>query len=580
LAGKFRSLLGPVLLLFFLGACASGGKKARDNFRQQILKGDYKAGLEALKDKTVLEDKKSRALLYLEEATALHGQGLYAASNKLLYLAKSLREKSYTKISQKLGTLIGNDNNEDYVGSLYEYSHLHFYLVLNHFLISQIGQTKAYVFPEHEKNLQAITDKKLSFNEVRQELFRARANLLAWDSVMKNHKDDRLGKSVFKYDLLAKIFGGFVHEAIGGRTDERIALNLYKDGLDILDKNYNGYPTYNNLFKKFNKDFEKFPALGLKNVKKNYVVQTEFAEDLRDLIYFKILSLTKQLDRGKYQRVLSSLNPSKEVKSRLKNNNGVQVCFILQESLIPELKADKFDIGLKGAIKNSPEGSKSFVANVGLQVLMDFAVNELGLVSSNSNSASAVFGVGVAAVAAYQAAISFELPKMDPVPNIYNYSLVVKNVEGKEINSVPVAIVNPIGDLAVEMVEKEAAANYFKTGARVALKHASAIASAYITYKAMNRKSKGSMALFAKGAAVLQYLGLAKAIEKSEKADTRYWSSLPHSIQMAFMRLTPGKYKLFLEKRKNQNLVNTFNLEDLEIDKNKKNYLINFSLLN
>ena len=577
MAGRKTNFLLVFSLVFILGACSSAGRKARKSFRVKISKGDFKAGLEALKNKSIIEDKKSRILLYLEEARTLHALGLYQASNRLLYLAKSMREQAYKRISQKLGSLVGNDNNQDYVGSLYEYSHLYFYLVLNHFMISQTGEQKAFVFPEHEKLIKPVEQKTLSKKEVRAEIFRARANLLAWDSMLKSYKDDRLGKSVFKYDLLAKVFGGFVHEAIGTRSDQNIALKLYEKGVEVLERNYNGYPTFNKLFKKFNKDFAKFPRLGMAAVRKNYVEVNQYHKELQDLLVFKILSLTKKLRPGSLQKKIAKYRPSSAVKKKLKTKNQHQVCLIFQESLIPEMIADKYDIGLESAIKNSPSGAKSFVANIGLRVLANFAATELGLIPQGRNSPGAAFGVGLSAVAAYKAAISFELPKMDRRPNVDNFILIVKNQQGQKVKQVPVAIVNPIGDLAVEMVEKEAVTNYAKIGTRVALKYASAIAATYLTYKAINKKSKDGFALFAKGAAVLQFLGLYKAIEKSEKADIRYWSSLPNSVQMAFVNLKKGKYKLTLKKMRNQSVLKSYELDDLDISKDKKNYLVNFS---
>mgnify|MGYP001204573463 CR=1 FL=1 len=56
------------------------------------------------------------------------------------------------------------------------------------------------------------------------------------------------------------------------------------------------------------------------------------------------------------------------------------------------------------------------------------------------------------------------------------------------------------------------------------------------------KKDKGQ-AYWAKLAAITQYLALTKAIEASEKADTRYWSSLPSTIHLADTFLKKGNYR-------------------------------------
>ena len=124
-------------------------------------------------------------------------------------------------------------------------------------------------------------------------------------------------------------------------------------------------------------------------------------------------------------------------------------------------------------------------------------------------------------------------------------------------------------------MEKQSASSFIKTGYRVAIKNLAAIATAYLTYKAI--KSKNGNSFFAKTAAVLQYLALSKAIENSEKADIRYWSSLPNSIQMGFVNLLPGKYKLEIRKMRNSSVASKIKLEPLIVSKDKNTFLVNVS---
>ena len=70
--------------------------------------------------------------------------------------------------------------------------------------------------------------------EIIQKESAARAEVLAWDSFLKNLKSERRGQAVFKNDLLAKIFGAFIHEMIGSNNDLQISLQLYKEVLSFL----------------------------------------------------------------------------------------------------------------------------------------------------------------------------------------------------------------------------------------------------------------------------------------------------------------------------------------------------------
>mgnify|MGYP000293528267 CR=1 FL=1 len=79
---------------------------------------------------------------------------------------------------------------------------------------------------------------------------------------------------------------------------------------------------------------------------------------------------------------------------------------------------------------------------------------------------------------------------------------------------------------------------------RSVTKHATAIAASFATYKALGGGKSGNDNFLAKNAALIQYVGAAKLIEESEKADTRYWSTLPNEIRLIDLELIPGHYHL------------------------------------
>ena len=86
---------------------------------------------------------------------------------------------------------------------------------------------------------------------------------------------------------------------------------------------------------------------------------------------------------------------------------------------------------------------------------------------------------------------------------------------------------------------------------------------------------KGTSAgkFFAKSAAVLQYVAASKAIEASEKADTRQWSTLPGSLRMIEFFLPKGEYSL---KLKGGIGGKTYSLGQVKVSDENTRQLINF----
>jgi hypothetical protein len=165
--------------------------------------------------------------------------------------------------------------------------------------------------------------------------------------------------------------------------------------------------------------------------------------------------------------------------------------------------------------------------------------------SPNSyNPGGAFGGIVVASLALKNVGISFELPKILNTTPPLKQTLVVLDKNNKEILTKEIPLVDPMGDIAEEAVFESSAWTYTRTGVRLATKHAAAIAASFATYKALGGGKKGDNNFLAKNAAVIQYIGASKAIEESEKADTRFWSTLPNEIRLIDLDLNPGTYHL------------------------------------
>lgn len=456
--------------------------------------GSYDKGLQFLDKSKFYMNKDELLLGLMEKGMLLHAKGDYEQSSQTLDKARNLSAELYTvSVSKKAGKAMLNDNFDVFYGEIYERSLLHFYLSLNALLSYQKSGK-------------------------RDDLFKARAEVLAWDSFLNSVKEDRLGKSVYKNDLLLKLYGAKIHEIIGTREDRQIALQLYKDARDVVFRNYNTYPTFNKSFLIFKKDFDKLAALPESEVKKKYVSESDLQKVLNDYIDHNIDRLSK---------------PAKKTLMDLKS----PVTLVLEKGLIAEKVADKTYYGL------------DFLSREPIIAL--FVADVLGLMPApNSyNPGGAFVGIGVASVALRNYGVGFELPKIINSSPPKMQTLIVTNKEGKEIQRKDIPLINPLGDIAEEAVFEASAWTYSRVGVRLATKHATAIAASFATYKALGG---GKDNFLAKNAAVLQYVGAAKLIEESEKADTRNWSTLPNEIRLVDLDLLPGNYHLEMTSATNE----------------------------
>ena len=379
----------------------------------------------------------------------------------------------------------------------------------------------------------------LTKQQRRQELFAARAELVAWHSFLQGLKNDKAGQAVFKDDLLACLFGGLVHEAVGG-NDLQIAWQLYRDGLDILLKNYNAYPTFNMLAEKFARDYQKLPSLATDKLMTEYIRPTTWGNQLKDYLTFKFLQLTKKLHSGKYESYLAQLKPRPEVLERLKKEKALSnVAVVVGHDLIANKQPHRVSYSLGEALK------KANLNGADLAQVYIFASNVLGLQPKGNDvsTTNSMLGTAVTALAVNQAAISFEIPEIVAFPVQDQMRIHVLDENEVEVYSGPLTVVNPVSEMAAQALKENAPGIYTRLGARLAAKHAVAIVAAYLVYQ----KNKKDNEFMGKLLAVAQYALSAKAIAATEKADIRFWATLPADYRLADFYLSPGNYKLSVE---------------------------------
>ncbi len=310
-------------------------------------------------------------------------------------------------------------------------------------------------------------------------LEKARAQVLAWDSFLTEIKNERLGQALFKEDLLAKTFGAMVHESQGNSKDDQIALQLYLDASDVFFKNYNLFPTFNESFKSFRENFANFPQMDLSQVAGQYVLETPHNQAFKNFLKSKVTNLTNKL---------------KGLKSATAN-----ITFLVQDGLIVDKIAREYSVPL------------------------DLSV-EAGVAYS--------FGLGNY--------VSFQLPEVTPAPVLEMGTLEAINDQGKIAGSSPLSVIAPLGELAEQAINEHSKAMAAKTGARVMGKYIAALLTANAIYHSGSNGKNAGMALML---ATIEYNTAIAAINMSEKADLRFWSTLPSNIRMGMLNLPNGHYQ-------------------------------------
>lgn len=453
----FKTVL-HVLMLSLVFACASGHQSTSKRIRELSLAGDYDGAIKHLTESPLAKEERSKLLYFTELGLLHHYRGSFSDSNAALTSAKELIDELYTtKASGKLKSIVSNDNADFYYGEKYEASLVYFYLALNYYSLALVETDGA---------------KKRDY------LRKARSEVVAWDSFLREMKEERLGQALFKEDLLAKTFGAFIHETQNTNQDDQIALQLYKDASEVLFKNYNLYPTYNESYEEFRKNFSTFSKLSPKEVEGKYVLATPHNSSLKQFLTQKIAYLSKKLKKG----------PAKDSGS---------ITFLVQDGLIAEKVPKTYEIP------------------------MVWGAHESMALSMGAGSK-----------------VTFELPTVSRGESLEASSLEALDASGNVVAQVPLTVIAPLNELAEQAINEHSTAVATKTATRVISKHVAALAASAATYESGRRNNNSMVMLLA----MAGHAASVAAINESEKADVRFWSTLPSNIRMGQMTLKKGSY--------------------------------------
>jgi hypothetical protein len=204
------------LLVLILASCSIKQRKEQAQIRDLYKKGLYKKALSVLEKSTLKEKEENKLLYFLQKGKLLFAKKDYYEASQVFLQAQEKMDKLYTKkVREMILSGIVNDNSESYRGQIYERSLLYYYQALSHLKIYQDGKY-------HRINTRINKDQKkekyteiqeLTPSQKKQELFKSRAAILAWDSFYKDLQRSK-SESLFKHDLFAKILGAEIHELI------------------------------------------------------------------------------------------------------------------------------------------------------------------------------------------------------------------------------------------------------------------------------------------------------------------------------------------------------------------------------
>lgn len=496
------------LSLFLVVSCASS-KNASEKLKNFTREKNYTKAIELIQSDEFYPEERSKLLKLLELGSLHYLNGNFYQSLMAFDQAQDLSDKLFTiSLSKKVTSTLFSDSLDNYYGEKYERSLIRFYQALLHYKLYQIGLYEAYEIKEKnkdgEESVKKILEKKLSQSEKRTHLMGARASIVEWDTLLSSYKEASLSQNVYKTDLMAKLFGAFIHEEIGTNAEKQIARQLYLDAKDVLFKYYNLYPSFNKKHEKFSKDYEKLSKLSRAKVEKDYIEPTDYAKNLLTFIDSRL----SDLSRG--------------------NKDNVKL-FVLKD-FVAEKRAKKIEFPLP--MSNL---TVSTTANISSNRRGDY--NQKNELMSITSFTFFVLSISSAATPL----IDFELPSVEKKTSSSKLEAVVLDQAGKEILRKDIVLMDPVSDIAYDTMESKITSTYARIGARVALKHVAAILAAYTIYK-------NNPNLLGQGLGLASYIAASKGIAKSEEADLRYWSTLPSSTRMTSFKLPKGSYTLVIEE--------------------------------
>lgn len=488
-----------------LSSCAGtmSNRNASKKLAQDIREKKYDIAIKDAKSKSFYAQENSVLLRKLEIGTIHYLKGDYFQALKYFEDSKKISDDLYTTSIKKAIAGGWDANLDDYFGERYERSMIRYYLSLINYNIFKQGFYEEY----KDGDGKIVPQKTLTESEKRFHLSYARSSIIEWDSLLQSMQNESMGIPIYKNDMIAKLWGAFIHTEMDSPNDRQIALQLYRDANDLLLRNYNVYPVFNNKSDKFNKDFKDLPNISYQKLQKEYVDETQYSKDLQEFI-----------------------NRNKKNLERRRPDNLV---IMVKDDLISPKVAKPIEIPFP-ITSFGPQGSDLY---------------ELARLLMTTKQGMPF--------------IVIEFPEIAKKSEINKISAIVYNENGDQVAKTNLSVIQPLSDIAKKTLDDKIA--FIRTAiiSRITAKYVAAISSSYAVYSQDSTIAKiSAMAMFATSS---------KVINETSRADIRYWVSLFSDLHMGGFRLASGDYKVEIfsnDKKIEEKMIHIRNGETSFLDLN------------
>ncbi len=526
------------ILLFCLLGCSVQSRKDQDSLKKYFKTKAFDQAEAFLNQSSLKKEKENRLLYLMELGNLYYYQEKYRKSARVFNEANEFVDQLYTKsIKEALASSIINDNSKSYYGAIFERSQLYMMKALSFWKLA----TRGYYFKTKKVDGQDKELKvELSTNEIRKNKDRVRATLVAWDSFFQDISRIKGIKTFQKNDFLAKVFAAQLHEALGEKRDNQIALQLYQDAYDIFIELAPTQKVFNKEYKNYNKQLKDFYNQDIKRSSVVAKTMTNNFKQTNDFLKYKILKLAKAYRPSLISRLKNKLKPSNNI---LKKINKKTISLHIERGFITGLEGRDFSFNLRSAVDSIEDpNTRALVNGIGVPILTYFALGPLGLgYASHHGNVTVYSRHGAGELLTKEVGIEFELPYAKASEFDKTAYLVIKQKD-KVVLKERINVISSLSDTLFIHAQEMIANSFNKRASRVGVKYILAIVAAYKTYETM-KETSGE--LFAKPAAVAQFLISQKGIKETEKADVRHWSSLPSEHMLVDMALSNGNYDLY-----------------------------------
>lgn len=467
-----------ILLILLVCSCSNTLNKRRTSksIYNEVMNKNYQNALEIVNNNEFYSEDTSKLLKYLELGTINYLNNNYYQALKNFEKAKKISDDLYTISISKKALSAWDANLDIYYGEVYEASLIRFYISLINYNLYQQGFYEAHF----DENGIYVPEQQLNQKEKIFHLNYAKTSVIEWNSFLETIQNENYGEATYKDDMLAKLWGAFIHSQFNFKNDDQIALNLYNNASDILLKNYNMYLIYNEKSEKFNKDYKNLPTLSYQELYKNYIKDTKYSKDLQSYI--------------------------KRNKKNLEKNQKDNLIILIKKNLISPKTAKTIEIPFP-ITSFGPTGSPAY---------------EFTRMAMTTKEGMPY--------------ILIEVPEIKIDNTINNYTVNVYDLEDNYIATTNLTLIEPVSYIAKQELENNIIATQSKIISRIVAKYITALVSSYALYNQEDSLSKIT--------ALLSFKASSEIINQTSLADLRYWITLASDIQMGGIKLNNGKYKV------------------------------------